>query len=121
MRRALDMRWLFCGAVVAIVFAITPAHAVTVKLSGPPADLTDIQKAEWEIGKLVGFAEICSYSSKASKIIRFMKKSPHFQSGYKETRKIDTVRGCPKITKYLDDILGEKENWEKYLNATYPE
>ena len=99
------------GQVSAELWKETPA--------GPPKNLTDIQKAEWQIGNFAGWLRLCDYHSKASEISSFMKISPFFRKGVNQLIKYDMSTSCGGFDEDLKYILGQKEQWEPYLEYTY--
>jgi len=84
-----------------------------------PDNLTDMQKNEWDIGKYSGWLRLCGYGSKASQISSFMKKSPYFRKAESKMTRFDGGVGCNSSNEILNQILGEKEEWDQYLDITY--
>ena len=87
--------------------------------AGPPENLTDMQKTEWQIGNFVGWLRLCDYHSKASEVTSFMKLSPYFRKGVSQYAKYDMSTSCGGFDENLKNILGQKERWEQYLESTY--
>ena len=137
------MKRLCLGLVISILVATGPVYAVSlsgvgspVNLSavweqiwltassrervGPPSDLSDIEKAEWLIGVVVGQGELCGYYSKAAEVRSFMTRSPHFKKALSAMGRFDFATGCGQYVRLLEEILGEKNDWELYLKMTYP-
>jgi hypothetical protein len=84
-----------------------------------PENLTDMQKTEFQIGTYAGWLRLCGYGSKASQISSIMKKSPFFRQGETKMSKYDMGTGCNSSNEGLNQILGQKEQWERYLDITY--
>lgn len=90
----------------------------------PPKDSTEMQEVEWNVGVVVGLAkEACGIYGKANKVYAFMKKSSYFKKGYTDVVNFGpwVIRGCGSHDSNLQKILGQKEEWENYLGATYPD
>ena len=114
------MQRLLLGSLLSYLVAIGSAYAASSPAPAPPNDLSKIQKTEWTIGVINGYARKCGSDDKAHEIATFMKKSPYFRRGQSGIMQFDRVRGCGEVPKYLDDILGEKDFWQEYINITYP-
>ena len=86
----------------------------------PPDGRSDIQEAEWWIGCMAGGASICGYYSKAAKVRALMSRSPYFKDGHSDVMGYDYIEGCARISSSLDEVLENRDQWEAYLDATYP-
>ncbi len=89
----------------------------------PPEDATETQKTEWRIGISTALAGICGNYGKVAKVRGIMKKSPYFMKGYFIINEIEdkiAVRNCGQHLSTLQEVLGRKEEWENYLDVTYP-
>lgn len=115
------MQRLLIGALLSCLVAIGSVYAASAPIKAPPKDLSKIQKAEWDIGIITGLARHCGSYNKAHEIRTFMKRSPYYERGLGSIMAFDSVGGCGKVPKYLEDILGKKEFWQGYINVTYPE
>ncbi len=88
----------------------------------PPEGLSEIQEMEWAIGTITASASLCGYYGKVAKVQTFMKKSIHFERGYNDVMDFyDSAQNCSRYATSLDTVLGEKEEWEYYLDVTYPD
>ncbi len=90
---------------------------------GPPEGATEMQAAEWSIGFSTAMVGICGNYGKVAKVRGIMKKSPYFMKGYFIINEIEdkiAVRNCGQHLSTLQEVLGRKEEWEKYLAAAYP-
>lgn len=96
------------------------AGTMTFSVS-PPEDLTEMQRAEWSIGNIVGVAELCGDNGIARKVYDFMIASPYFKKGLMDMRGYDFARDCGSHTTPLQKLLGQKKEWAQYLRATYPD
>ncbi len=114
------MQRLLIGSLLSCLVAIGSVYAATGSISSPPKCLSEIQKGEWQIGIIVGIGKMCGSYDKAREIATFMKKSPHYRGGQSAVMAFDRV-GCGDVPKYLDDVLGQKDFWQLYMNVTYPE
>ncbi len=115
-------RLSFLGIVFSI-FILAAAGQVSAEVSketvNAPDNLTEMQKTEWEIGAYSGWLRLCGYGSKSTQISGFMKKSPYFRKGETKMSKFDFGTSCTSSNEGLNQILGEKEEWIRYLNITY--
>ncbi len=117
------IRLSFLGIFVSISLLAAPgqvsAELWKESLAPPPKNLTDMQKKEWQIGNFAGWLRLCDYHSRASEISRFMKISPYFRKGVSQYAKYDMSTSCGGFDEDLKYILGQREQWEKYLEFTY--
>lgn len=113
----------FIGIIAFISILATPGQVYAElwkeKPAGPPKNLTDIQRTEWQIGNFAGWLRLCDYHSKASEISGFMKISPYFRKGVSQLVKYDMSTSCGGFDEDLKYILGQKKQWEQYLEFTY--
>ena len=90
---------------------------------GPPEGLTEMQKTEWTIGIIAGLAGVCGHYGKVTEVRAFMNKSPYFRRGHSDIAdwedKLVSER-CGERLSTLKEVLGRKEEWEHYLDVTYP-
>ena len=119
----LDVGLLCCALLVALSVTTTVVRAGKIPLR-PPGGASEMQETEWAIGITAAMVEVCGYYSKAVEVRAFMKKSPYFRRGYSEISdyadKIIADK-CGGRLSTLKEILGQKEEWEDYLSATYPD
>ena len=117
------IRSAFLGIFVSI-FILAAADQVSAEVwkqtVNAPDNLTEMQKMEWEIGAYSGWLRLCGYGSKSTQISSFMKKSPYFRKGETKMSKFDMGSRCTSSNEVLNQILGQKEQWNQYLNASYP-
>lgn len=116
------IRQTFLGIVVSIFLLASPDRVlagVSKETVVTPDNLTDMQKSEYQIGTYSGWLRLCGYGSKASQISAFMKKSPYFRQGEKKMSKYDMGTGCTSSNEGIERILGEKDQWVRYLDITY--
>lgn len=90
---------------------------------GPPEGATETQETEWAIGFHTAMASHCGYYGKATEVRGIMKKSPYFLKGYLLIEDMDDIiaSNCGQRLSTLKKVLGQKEAWENYLSATYPD
>ena len=90
----------------------------------PPEGSTEMQEMEWTAGVIVGLAEeVCGIFGRANEVYAFMKRSPYFKKGYKDVVNFGpwSMEGCGRHGSNLQIVLGQKEEWENYMDATYPD
>ena len=113
-------RSAFLGIFVFVFILAAPGLVSAARETvSPPDNLTDMQKNEWEIGAYSGWLQLCGYRSKSSQISSFMKKSPYFRKGETEMLKFDAGAGCTSSNERLNELLRDKDQWERYLDDTY--
>ncbi len=98
------------------------AGKVSVGLA-PPKGSTEMQKTEWNIGVIVALADECGYRRQANEVHAYMKRSPYYKKGRSDIVNIPylVAERCGQRLSNLQNVLGFKEDWENYIDATYPE
>ncbi len=104
----------------------TPTHKWLVEMIvgfTPPKGSTEIQKTEWSIGVIVALVENCGYYRQAKEVHAYMKMSPYYKKGHSDVT--DTYgllpQRCSQHLSTLKEVLEQKEVWENYIDATYPD
>ncbi len=89
----------------------------------PPKGSTEMQKTEWNIGVIVALVDECGYRRQANKVHAYMKRSPYYKRGRSDVNNILNLLAerCGQRLSNLQNVLGFKEDWENYIDATYPE
>ncbi len=89
----------------------------------PPKGSTEMQKTEWNIGVIVALADECGYRRQAKEVHAYMKKSPYYKIGHSDVTDIYGLipQRCSQHLSTLKEMLEQKEVWENYIDATYPE
>ena len=82
-----------------------------------------MQKTEWNIGVIVALADECGYRRKANEVHAYMKRSPYYKKGLSDIVNTPNLLAerCGQRLSNLQNVLGFKEDWENYIDATYPE
>lgn len=77
------------------------------------------QKKEFRVFR----AKNCGYRRQAREVHAYMKKSPYFKIGHSDVADIPHLlpQRCSQHLSTLKEVLGQKEFWENYIDATYPD
>ena len=111
----------FFAAALAAALAASDAIAASSSTPGPQSSWTDMQKYEFNVGKLAGALNLCRRYSLHAELQKLASLSPYGRKGLKSLLSFDglTVGGCARVKGYAEDVLRDKERLQEYLEGRY--
>jgi hypothetical protein len=110
--------WGVVSALVVWTSTAGPARAADVSIE-PDPNWTKRQKAEFYIGYLVVAGRGCGLYSQSAEARKIAKLSPYGREGIHRANFADTFTGCHFATKFLNQILDNKDAWIAALRSDY--